>query len=66
MAAALQAAGWRTAFLWLGVGIVLVTVPIVLWLLRDDPRLLPTLVGSPIIAWVSYQVRLGKRPILHP
>ena len=38
MAAALQAAGWRTAFLWLGVGIVLVTVPIVLWLLRDDPR----------------------------
>jgi hypothetical protein len=51
---------------WLGVGIVLVTVPIVLWLLRDDPRLLPTLVGSPIIAWVSYQVRLGKRPILHP
>ena len=23
---------------------------------------LPTLVGSPIIAWVAYQVRLGKRP----
>lgn len=26
------------------------------------PWILPTLVGSPIIAWVSYQVRLGKRP----
>jgi hypothetical protein len=25
---------------------------------------LPTLVGSPLIAWVSYQVRLGKRPRL--
>ena len=37
MATALQAAGWRTAFLWLGIGIVLVTVPIVLWLLRDEP-----------------------------
>lgn len=23
---------------------------------------LPTVVGSPIIAWVQYQVRLGKRP----
>jgi uncharacterized membrane protein len=30
------------------------------------PWLLPTFVGSPIIAWVSYQVRLGKRPLLHP
>ncbi len=38
MAAALQAAGWRSAFLWLGVGIVLVIVPIVLWLFRDQPR----------------------------
>jgi hypothetical protein len=25
---------------------------------------LPTLIGSPLIAWVSYQVRLGKRPKL--
>lgn len=25
---------------------------------------LPTVVGSPIIAWVQYQVRLGKRPRL--
>lgn len=25
---------------------------------------LPTLIGSPIIAWVSYQVSLGKRPKL--
>lgn len=23
---------------------------------------LPTVVGSPIIAWVTYQVRIGKRP----
>ncbi len=23
---------------------------------------LPTVVGSPMIAWVTYQVRLGKRP----
>jgi MFS family permease len=37
MAAALQAAGWRSTFLWLGVGIVVVIVPIVLWLLRDEP-----------------------------
>ncbi len=28
------------------------------------PWLLPTLVGSPMIAWVTYQVRLGKRPRL--
>jgi len=25
---------------------------------------LPTMVGSPLIAWVTYQVRLGKRPRL--
>jgi hypothetical protein len=25
---------------------------------------LPTVVGSPLIAWVTYQVRLGKRPRL--
>jgi len=37
MAAFLQVAGWRTAFLWLGVAIVLIIVPIVWWLLRDDP-----------------------------
>jgi len=30
------------------------------------PWLLPTLIGSPIIAWVTYQVRLGKRPLFHP
>ena len=28
------------------------------------PWLLPTLAGSPVIAWVIYQVRLGKRPKL--
>jgi MFS family permease len=37
MAAFLQTAGWRSAFLWLGASIVLVMVPIVLWLLRNDP-----------------------------
>ncbi len=25
---------------------------------------MPTLIGSPIIAWVTYQVRRGKRPQL--
>ena len=28
------------------------------------PWILPTLVGSPLIAWVTRQVRLGKRPRL--
>jgi hypothetical protein len=28
------------------------------------PWILPTLVGSPLIAWVSRQVRLGRRPRL--
>src|SRR5262245_60380663 len=37
MAAFLQSAGWRTAFVWLGAAIVLVTVPIVLWFLKDHP-----------------------------
>jgi MFS family permease len=38
MAALIQALGWRMAFVWFGVGIVLVTVPTVLSLLRDDPH----------------------------
>jgi MFS family permease len=37
MAVFLQTAGWRSAFLWLGASIVLIIVPIVLWLLRNDP-----------------------------
>jgi MFS family permease len=29
--------GWRAAFLWLGAGILVVALPVVLFLLRDDP-----------------------------
>ncbi|HEV8672428.1 MAG TPA: DUF2306 domain-containing protein [Methylomirabilota bacterium] len=28
------------------------------------PWLIPTLIGTPVIAWVTYQVRLGRRPKL--
>jgi len=30
-------------------------VPLILWFI-------PTIIGSPIIAWVNYQVAIGKRP----
>ena len=30
--------GWRTSFLWLGLGLLAVVVPIGLWLLRDTPE----------------------------
>ena len=38
MAALTEAVGWRTAFLWLGAGILLIALPVVLFLLRDDPE----------------------------
>ena len=37
MAALVGALGWRTAFLWLGAAILVVALPIILFLLRDDP-----------------------------
>jgi sugar phosphate permease len=37
MAALVGAIGWRASFLWLGGGILVVALPIVLFLLRDDP-----------------------------
>ncbi|MGH7267142.1 MAG: MFS transporter [Candidatus Rokuibacteriota bacterium] len=37
MAALIQAVGWRAAFLWLGAGVLLVAVPVVLLFLRDEP-----------------------------
>jgi sugar phosphate permease len=37
MAALAGAIGWRAAFFWLGVAILVVALPIVLFLLRDDP-----------------------------
>jgi MFS family permease len=55
MARLSEGLGWRTAFLWLGVSILLVALPIVLLLLQDDPRRAsgtpaanPTLAGSPM------------------
>jgi MFS family permease len=30
--------GWRSSFLWLGVGLLLLVVPVALWLLRDTPE----------------------------
>src|SRR5437867_12131557 len=30
--------GWRWSFFWLGIGLVLLTVPLGLWLLRDTPE----------------------------
>ena len=38
MAALVGAIGWRAAFLWLGVAILVVALPIILFLLRDDPE----------------------------
>jgi MFS family permease len=38
MAALTGAIGWRAAFFWLGVGILVVALPVVLLLLRDDPE----------------------------
>ncbi len=38
MAALIGSLGWRAAFLWLGGGILVVALPIVLLLLRDDPE----------------------------
>jgi predicted MFS family arabinose efflux permease len=29
--------GWRASFLWVGIGAVVVALPLVLWLVRDDP-----------------------------
>ena len=37
MAALVGAIGWRAAFLWLGAGVLVVALPVVLLLLRDDP-----------------------------
>jgi nitrate/nitrite transporter NarK len=37
MAALMGAVGWRAAFVWLGLGILVVGLPIVLFLLKDDP-----------------------------
>jgi MFS family permease len=37
MALAVGAFGWRTAFLWLGVAVLVVALPVVWLLLRDDP-----------------------------
>jgi sugar phosphate permease len=37
MAALVSAIGWRASFLWLGVGVLVVALPIVLLLLRDHP-----------------------------
>src|SRR5262249_23721197 len=37
-AALVGAIGWRAAFLWLGVAILVVALPIILFLLRDDPE----------------------------
>lgn len=41
MAALVQALGWRRAFVVCGIAIVVVTVPAVLFLLRDDPAGVP-------------------------
>jgi MFS family permease len=30
--------GWRSSFLWLGVGVLVVAIPIILALVRDDPK----------------------------
>jgi MFS family permease len=30
--------GWRSSFLWLGVGLLLLVVPVAIWLLRDTPE----------------------------
>jgi sugar phosphate permease len=37
MATLIERLGWRTAFFWLGAGILLVALPVVLLALRDDP-----------------------------
>ncbi len=37
MATLINVVGWRAAFAWLGVGILVVALPVVLLLLRDDP-----------------------------
>jgi len=37
MAALTQRLGWRSAFVWLGAAILVLVLPVVLWLLRDDP-----------------------------
>jgi MFS family permease len=29
--------GWRSSFLWLGIGLFLTSIPITFWLVRDDP-----------------------------
>jgi MFS family permease len=29
--------GWRQSFLWLGIGLLVTTLPLTLWLVRDDP-----------------------------
>lgn len=37
VAAFMQASGWRAAFIWTGLGVLLTAVPLVLVFLRDDP-----------------------------
>jgi predicted MFS family arabinose efflux permease len=29
--------GWRSSFLWLGIGLLVIVLPVALWLIRDDP-----------------------------
>src|SRR5712692_8240707 len=29
--------GWRSSFLWLGIGILVCALPVIMWLVRDDP-----------------------------
>jgi MFS family permease len=38
VAALMGAVGWRVAFLWLGVGVLVVALPVILLMLRDDPH----------------------------
>lgn len=46
MATLSEAVGWRVAFLWLGAGILLIGLPVVLLLLRDDPARAATAGGA--------------------
>jgi MFS family permease len=46
MAALIGAFGWRAAFLWLGIGILVVALPIIVLLLRDDPGQGPGRAGT--------------------
>jgi MFS family permease len=58
MAAFLQTVGWRTAFVWLGAAILL-TVPIVLWFLGDDPRSLERVAAGGAVGRPLPMMQLG-------